>query len=70
MVDIFDLLIHVNGHGSDNFAYVLCALLVVLFHQTVFLQYTFWYRFQLDHLWLNLISLMPELLILLFQMLN
>jgi hypothetical protein len=38
VVDILNLLIHVDGHGGHNFPDVLCALLVMVFHEVVFLQ--------------------------------
>lgn len=43
MVDVLDLFVHVNGHGGHDFPYVFGPLLVVLFHQTVFLQYALRY---------------------------
>ena len=38
VVDVFDFLIHVDGHCGDYFANIFSSLLVMLFHEVVFLQ--------------------------------
>lgn len=70
MIDIFDLFIHVYWHGGYYLPYVLGSLLVVLFHEVIFLQDPLGNWLELSHLGLNLVSLMSELLVLLFQVLN
>lgn len=68
--DVLDLFVHVDGHGGDNFFEILGSLLVVLFHEVILFEESFRDGFEFGHFGLYLISLMPELFVLLFEMID
>ncbi len=70
VVDIFDFLIHVDGHCGNDFPDIIGSLLIMLFHEMVFVENTYREWLEFSELIFNLISLMFELLIFLFDVFN